>query len=435
MRRYLPGFALFVLIVPAILTIRGHEPMRLLNTHTAMRFGTLAGDSMDCCGEPDEPPAPTSAPQTEPGRAQRGKSAYADQPFRYPEGKYGRGELTYRHGLPVLVAVGTPEEIGMQIGTLAVKPVAARLETLVKGSVQERAGPAWPVLVKVCEALFQKFPAEYRQEVEAMARAGGAPRELLVVANTIADIQHLGGCSAIFIEPARSKTGQLLFGRNWDTPPVGDLARYGLVIVRRPQGKRAFASVTFPGMLLCGSEINDAGVAIAGNDVREAKDGSPRFNPQGTPMAVMGRRLMEECAGLADAKKALAGLKATSSGSAIVCDAKEGAIFEVTTKSVVVRPAEEGIGLCTNHFRTAELAVSTQCDRYAKLERYRGRAKLGVEDVAKALDEVNQGAATMQSMIFEPAARRLHVAIGPGPVTKRPMTVLELEPFFTGKGK
>jgi hypothetical protein len=435
MRRYLRGVVLFALIVAAIPVVRGHEPMRLLNGHVAMRSGTSAGDPVNCCGDPGEPPAPTAAPQTKPGGGQRSKDARADEPFRYPEGKHGRGELAYRNGLPVLVAVGTPEEIGTQIGTLAVKPVAARLEALVKGSVQERAGPAWPVLVKVCEALFQKFPAEYRQEVEAMARAGGAPRELLVVANTIADIQHLGACSAIFVEPARSKTGQLLFGRNWDTPPVGDLARYGLVIVRRPNGKRAFASVTFPGMLLCGSEINDAGLAMAGNDVREAKDGSPRFNPQGTPMAVMGRRLMEECAGLADAKKALAGLKATSSGSAIVCDTKEGAVFEVTPKNVVVRPAEEGIGLCTNHFRTAELAVSTQCDRYAKLERYRGRAKLGLEDVAQALDKVNQGAATMQSMIFEPAARRLHVAIGPGPVTKRPLTVLELGPLFAGDGK
>lgn len=404
MRCSLAGFVLLALIVPAL----------------------AAG------GKHGEPPGPT--PPTKPGGGQRTKDAPADQPFRYPEARHGRGALTYRHGLPVLVAVGTPEEIGTQIGTLAIKPAAARLEALVKGSVQERTGPAWPVLLKVCDALFQKFPAEYREEVEAMARAGGVPRELLVVANTIGDIQHLGGCSAIFVEPARSRTGQLLFGRNWDTPPVGDLARYGLVIVRRPRGKRAFASVTFPGLLWCGSEMNDAGLAVATNDVREAKDGSARFNPQGTPMAVMGRRLLEGCAGLADVKKAVAGFRATASGSAIVCDTKEGAVFEVTTKTVVVRPAAEGVGLCTNHFRTAALAVSTECDRYAKLERYRGRDKLGLEDVARALDEVHQGAWTMQSMIFEPAARRLHVAVGPGPVTKRPLTVLELGPLFRGDG-
>jgi hypothetical protein len=33
-------------------------------------------------------------------------------------------------------------------------------------------------------------------------------------------------------------------------------------------------------------------------------------------------------------------------------------------------------------------------------------------------------------MIFEPAALRLHVALGPGPVTKKRRQVIELKPLF-----
>ena len=33
-----------------------------------------------------------------------------------------KGELKYRNGLPVLTVEGTPEEIGEQIGVLAIKP-------------------------------------------------------------------------------------------------------------------------------------------------------------------------------------------------------------------------------------------------------------------------------------------------------------------------
>ena len=357
----------------------------------------------------------------------------ADKPFRYPEGKHGKGELKYRNGLPVLTAVGKPEEIGQQIGVLAVKPVARKLTDLVKGMVRQEIGPFWPVVAKACDGLFRNFPEAYRKEVEAMARAGGVEREILVVANTFADVQHLGGCSALVVEPSRSTTGALLFGRNFDQLPMGDLVQYGLIIVRRPAGKRAFVSVTFPGLLYCGSEMNDAGLSLAANDVRHAGDDSPPLNPKGTPVAVAGRRLMEECADLRDADKLLTGMKPTTSGSLIVCDGKGGMVYEITPNTQVKRGAEEGICACTNHFRTKQLATSTECARYAKLEKYRKQPKLGLEDVIAALREVHQGEKTMQSIVFEPAALRLHVALGPGAVAKQPLKLLECKPLFKGE--
>ncbi len=354
-------------------------------------------------------------------------AARADEPFRFPEGTHGKGELKYRSGLPVLSAVGTPEEIGEQIGVLALKPIAPKVKALVKDTLQSRVGPlAWRVLVTACHGLFQKFPPEYRQEIEAMARAGGLEPEMLIVANTIGDVQHLGGCSALVVEPARSATGGLLLGRNHDTAPLAGLVEASLVIVRRPTGKHAFVSIAFPGLLLCGSEMNDAGLVLAGNDVRQSKDDSPRLEPRGTPMAVMGRRLLEECGSLADATPLLRAYKATASGCAIVADRTHSAVFEVTPKNVIVRPAEDGICTCTNHFCAPELAVpGLHCWRYDKLQAYRKRPKLGVADVAEALHEVNQDASTLHSMIFEPAALRVHLAIGAGPATKRPRTTLE----------
>src|SRR5262249_38085054 len=148
----------------------------------------------------------------------------ADEPFRFPEAKHGQGELKYRNGVPVLTTVGKPEEIGEQIGVLAVKPVGKKLTELVKGTVRQEIGPLWPVVVRACDAIYRNFPEDHRAEVEAMAKAGGVDREVLIVANTFADIQHLGGCSAFVVEPPRSATGALLFGRNFDQVPVGDLA-------------------------------------------------------------------------------------------------------------------------------------------------------------------------------------------------------------------
>jgi hypothetical protein len=106
---------------------------------------------------------------------------------------------------------------------------------------------------------------------------------------------------------------------------------------------------------------------------------------------------MEGCASRAEARRVLRDFKATTTGCAILADREGGAVYELTPKNIITRPAEEGICTCTNHFCSPELAVPTEerCWRYDKLEEYRKRPKLDVADVAKALDDVNnQGKAT-----------------------------------------
>ena len=48
--------------------------------------------------------------------------------------------------------------------------------------------------------------------------------------------------------------------------------------------------------------------------------------------------------------------------------------------------------------------------------------------------EVNQGKATLQSMVFEPRARVLHFAYGEGPATKLNPVRLELGPLKVEEG-
>jgi hypothetical protein len=71
------------------------------------------------------------------------------------------------------------------------------------------------------------------------------------------------------------------------------------------------------------------------------------------------------------------------------------------------------------------------CDRYAKLETAGRESRLGVEDVRRKLHEVNLGSLTIQTMVFEPAARKLHLALGKGPASAEPLRPLELQPLFT----
>jgi hypothetical protein len=53
-----------------------------------------------------------------------GLTCRADEPFRYPEATAGKGELRIIAGVPVLLVGGQPEEIGRQLGFLALKPAS-----------------------------------------------------------------------------------------------------------------------------------------------------------------------------------------------------------------------------------------------------------------------------------------------------------------------
>jgi hypothetical protein len=118
-----------------------------------------------------------------------------------------------------------------------------------------------------------------------------------------------------------------------------------------------------------------------------------------------------------------------------LCDKNGGAIFEITPTNLEVRTHENGVCCCTNHFRTEKLCLDEKCWRYAKLAPLltKDAPKLGVKDVFAELDKVHQGKNTIQSMVFEPGDRVLHLAFGNGPATRLKATKLDLGKLFDEK--
>ena len=199
----------------------------------------------------------------------------------------------------------------------------------------------------------------------------------------------------------------------------------------RPAGKRAFAAVGYPGISGVLSGMNDAGLVVADLTVTAAADGSAALDPGGVPYALALRRVLEECGTVAEAEALLRSLRRTVRQNVAVCDRDRVAVFEVTPKTLAVRGPDGGVCACTNHFRTARLSVGLDDKRYATLIAGAGGGEvLGVGDVAKRMDAVHQGPMTMQAMVFEPAAGRLHVALGYGPVTQRRLRSVDLKTLF-----
>jgi predicted choloylglycine hydrolase len=358
-------------------------------------------------------------------------SARADEPFRYAAGKQGSGQLKLIEGLPVIVATGTPDEMGQQIGALsapALQSLFAHQKQLANGFGISQAKPIWSAAGSI---MLPRFPANERQELDAMAKASGMDSDLLVFANVMYDWSRLGGCSAQMVEPARSATGGMLFGRDFDFPTFGFLDQYSLVVVYRARGKHAFASVTFPGLVGVVSGINDAGLCLAELEVHRSKDDAPGFDPSGVPVEMCFRRMLEECGSLDEAEKLLRSLKPSTMCNLAICDRKTAAVLEITPRHVVRRGAVDNVCSCTNHFRSAELGMSKFCWRYDRLDQgIRAKSKLGLADMTKQMDAVNQGHLTIQTMIFAPEEKGLYLSFGPAPSSAQRLKRLDLAALF-----
>src|SRR5262249_32944708 len=142
---------------------------------------------------------------------------------------------------------------------------------------------------------------------------------------------------------------------NLDYPSLGYIHQYSLVTVYRPKGKRAFASVGFPGLVGVLSGMNDAGLAVAVHEVFDVKAGEDHFDVQGTPYGLCLRRVLEECRTIEEAQKLLAKMRRTPPINVAVADRTRVGVLEVTPKHVLLRKPSAGTCTCTNHYCTAAL--------------------------------------------------------------------------------
>lgn len=359
----------------------------------------------------------------------------AETPFRYPEGKHGKGELKYEKSIPILRVEGTPEEIGEQMAVLAVKPAKRVLNFPAELLEKLEIRGALPVLALAGEAMLAHFPSDHRRELEAMVKAG-TDRNAIVLGNTMFDLKKLFACSALLVTGDRSETKGILFGRNLDFPNLGYIHEYSLVTVYHSPGKHAFVSVGFPGLVGCLSGMNDTGLCLGVLEVCHVKTGEKRFDASGTPYALCYRRILEECGTVEEAEKLLRSMKRTSLTSLANCDPKRAAVFEISPESLVVRNPENGVCSCTNHFCSKELKPAFQPDMFWTLDRFeilemtRKRSAVGVEDIHQSLHAVSVRNHTLQTMIFEPAKLRLHLSIGACPASAKELTALDLGPLL-----
>ncbi len=268
----------------------------------------------------------------------------------------------------------------------------------------------------------------------------GFDRRRLIAANTLFDMAQMGfrpmfGCSSWVARPEQTRAGGLLFGRNLDFFPLGYLHEYSLVTVYAMSATTlGFASIGFPGAVGCFSGINQAGLCLARHEVFTPTV-MTTYNPEGIPFAICFRTVLETCRTVAEAIKVIEETPHVTVNNLVLCDPSGGAMVEIAPEGVKSRPITAEVHSCTNHFSHPEWQNPRQANAFQtedRLTRLNAAPAVGVsvDDVRRVLDDVNQGDLTIQTMVFEPSAVAIHVAFGPGPTTRLPLTRIDLGSYW-----
>ena len=320
---------------------------------------------------------------------------------------------------------GTPEAIGRDHGRRLGERIRMLEDRYVKAIFGDASRHAAGL---VAAAGFRPLlRPHHRDELDALAEAAGLPPGRMLLANSFLDLLPSVGCATIALSGAASADGVPRFGRNLDFPSLGVADDQSLVIVVRAEGRHAFAAVTWPGLVGVLSGMNEHGLTLANMEVKR----TPRV-PAAMPYAFLYRAILEECRTVDEAIALLDKEKRQTANNLMLMDASGNrALVEITPAAIRVRRAHDTAPLvATNHHRE-DGGGPDVCTRYDCLttDATREWGRFDRRGLQKLLARTGQGDLTLQSMIFEPADRRLLLAVGTR-AAGRGFHLLELGPLL-----
>ncbi len=314
-----------------------------------------------------------------------------------------QGQIRTIDGLTLVLEQGPPEDLATQevrlLGPRAASMVAV---SALEPSVAAMRKPA------ALAALRRTLRPAWLSEATTLAAGLKVDADLLLAANSASEVQ----CTALAHRPAANPLGggPLAVARNMDFAPADLLGPQTVVKIIRPQGKHAFVSVGWPGMIAVVSGMNDAGV-VACCLLRFGSHGVA----DGMPLFFALRAILEESV---EVEQAVAIYRATptSAGHYIfLADAKGAAVVWREGATVHRSDLKDRWLACTNGpLRDASIWPEDQRGRFLR-DLALGPNAAAAPDLAwlrQVTAATYMSHLNAQAMVFIPAERRLHLALG-----------------------
>ncbi|MCX7597850.1 MAG: C45 family peptidase, partial [Armatimonadetes bacterium] len=356
--------------------------------------------------------------------------------------------------LAVVVARGSPREMGRQYGAALRDPIRKGIQLYLIGKVVRDWNYPLDYQRRCASAMRHHIPAEYIEELEGVAEGSGVDFDMLLLMHTHADTVHYGhswgrrdaapgkDCTNFAVWGRWTTHGQLIHGRNLDWTVSTGVQTCACVYVGLPRQGVPFALVTYAGCIGGVTGMNAEGITFG-----EMTSSSSAETLDGMPLFFLCRQLLQYCRRIEDAERMVATYPPTTGWNFLVADGKvpTARAFEVDAKSVEIfgpaDPAENDPPLhwpmqdCvrrTNHFVGREHQLR-QCERYhfnyrlarsvlRSIDTWRRYAsvshwiaanpgKLDAREARALLQTAPVGGdGTLHSVVMEPAAQRMWVA-------------------------
>ncbi|MEA2709779.1 MAG: isopenicillin-N N-acyltransferase like protein [Phycisphaerales bacterium] len=328
--------------------------------------------------------------------------------------------------VPVIEMAGGADEIGTahakQLGEPIRQLFAAYFGNYFQSDAQRK------LTMMAASAFGPHLSAEHRAEIKSLAGGVGLDEREVMLGQCFLDLSAMTACSTVTLPASAAPDGVARFGRNLDFPSFNVADKQTVVMIFRPAGRYAFASVAWPGMVGVLSGMNEHGLALANMEVDR-----PRRLPVAMPYILLYRTVLERCKSVDEAIELLKSTPRQTANNLMLMDASGArAVVEITPDTVTVRRAPDAAALIsTNHHRGADLDTAGRCRRYDLLHDASAQdfGHVTRESVEAMLARVAQGKMTLQSMVFEPSNRMLYLAVGKN-APAQGYHALDLKPYF-----
>ncbi len=218
-------------------------------------------------------------------------------------------EHLYRlDGLAVVVAWGSPEQMGQQYGRAVRDMIHRAVQQYLIGKVVKEWGFPLDYLLRCARDMERHIPDEYIREMRALADAAGIDYRTVLEMHTHADIVHYGKswgrpdaapgkeCSNFAVWGRWTTDGQLIHGRNLDWTTSTGVQEQAVVYIGKPQRGVPFAIVTHAGLIGGVTGMNKAGITMG-----EMTSSSSAETLDGLPLMLVFRYVLQHCRTLEEA--------------------------------------------------------------------------------------------------------------------------------------
>ena len=264
------------------------------------------------------------------------------------------GPHRWRAGdLDVVVAWGSPREMGRQFGEAMADEIKVGVEQYLHARVRDRLGYEMDYQRRCAAAMEPHIRPEYIEEMKGVAEGAGVTYEEILLMPTHADMVHYGKgwsleaggekreagdggaqeCSNFAVFGQHTVGGKLIHGRNLDWTTSTGIQEHGCVYIGLPEEGNAFALVTYPGVIGAVTGMNARGITFG-----EMTSSSSDETLDGMPLMFICRQILQHCDTIGDVDEMVASYPCTTGWNFVVGDGQgpDARAYEVDAGDVGV---------------------------------------------------------------------------------------------------